>query len=99
MFWGTTDPEAALRWGTRYQLRLEGRLDRVYVWEVHLDAPEVDVNAHRTARGPRDDDVTSVMAASGRFVRLVQEMTLTEFRQRERERRTVAPMDSGSDPS
>lgn len=86
MFWGTTDQEAALQWGTRYQMRLEGRLDRVYVWEVHLEAPEVDVNAHGSARGLRDEDITSVMAASGRFVRLVQEMSLTEFRQWARER-------------
>ena len=45
MFWGTTDQEAALRWGTRYHMRLEGRLDRVYVWEVRLEAPKFDVNA------------------------------------------------------
>jgi len=25
MFWATTDPEAALRWGMRYEMRFEGR--------------------------------------------------------------------------
>jgi len=86
MFWGTTDREAALRWGTRYQMRLEGQLERVYVWEIHLEDPEVDVNAHGSARGLRDEDVTSAMARSGRFERLVQEMLLAEYRQFERER-------------
>jgi hypothetical protein len=86
MFWATTDEEAALRWGARYQMRFEGRLDRVYVWEVDLEDPKVDVNAHDSARGLRGEAVTNVMAASGRFLRLVQEMSLAEYRQWERMR-------------
>jgi hypothetical protein len=87
MFWGTTDQGAALRWGARYAMRFEGRLDRVYVWEVALDNPEVDVNAHGSERGMRDEEISSVMSLSGRFVRIVGEMSLTEYHRLEPDRR------------
>lgn len=86
MFWATTDPEQALAWSGRYRWRLGPTFDRVFVWEVDLDDPEVDVNVHDPARRCPGETVTSVMAASGRFVRLVQQMTLAEYKRWLRDR-------------
>lgn len=80
---------ALLWWGTGTRSDSGGRLDRVYVWEVDLEDPEdpeVGVNAHGSARGLRDETDTSVVAGSGRFVRVVQAKSLAEYREWERVR-------------
>jgi hypothetical protein len=79
MFWATTDAEAAMQWAfQRGRLRLEPQgYDRLYVWEVELNDPEVDFNYHPVRR--EGVPVTSVMAASGRFVRLHAEMGAADY--------------------
>jgi hypothetical protein len=79
MFWATTSPEEAMGWAFQSNgIRLRGLgLDRLYVWEVELDDPEVDANYHtnRVGRLP----LTSVRASSGRFVRLHDQLAADEF--------------------
>jgi hypothetical protein len=79
MFWATTDLPAAREWGARYRLRLGDRFDRIYVWHVELDNPEVDINQHNRWN-TQPSDVTCVMATSGRFLRLVETVSLVEHR-------------------
>jgi hypothetical protein len=74
MFWATTTAEAALGWAARRSGHLG--LERLYVWEVELDHPEVDVNLHSTRW---QVPVTSVMAPSGRFVRVISDIPLAEY--------------------
>lgn len=62
--WATTDYERALYWARKRNTSADSTL---YVYEVELDDPEVDVNVHHGTR----EAITSVMAASGRVVRLV----------------------------
>jgi len=57
------------------------------VWEVDLDGPEVDVNAQGSEHGPRNEVITNVMAPSGRFVRIVEEMRLADYHRLGRDRR------------
>jgi len=84
-FWATTDPDLALHAGARYEWRLEGVSDRIYVWEVELDEPEVDVNLH-SRWNTEPGQVTSVMAPSGRFVRIFREMSLSDYHEAQRPR-------------
>jgi hypothetical protein len=75
MFWASTSEEGTLGWAAR---RCEAlRLARLYVWQVELDSPEVDVNMHPDRwTAP----VTSVMAPSGRFISLVRDVLLVDYR-------------------
>jgi hypothetical protein len=77
MFWATTDLEAALGWAYQKGVRLG--YDRLYVWEVELDGPEVDTNMHQNRWNL---PVTSVMAPTGRFVRVAQEVALADYKNR-----------------
>ena len=74
MYWATTDLDTALRWALQRKVHLGPTL---YVYEVELDGPEVDTNMHRV-RTP-DEAPTSIMAPSGRVIRLVQRVDQAEI--------------------
>lgn len=64
MAWAYTDEAQALK---RARSTSSSYGSTLYVYEVELDDPEVDTNVHRPGyTGP----VTSVMAPSGRVIRL-----------------------------
>ncbi|WP_110208584.1 hypothetical protein [Nocardioides daejeonensis] len=82
MFWATTDIAAALDWAYRkgrFALDNPGSFTRLYVWQVELDDPEVDVNMHNRWN-TEPDEITNVMARAGRFQRLVKDIPVSEYR-------------------
>src|SRR5205823_1624045 len=73
MCFASTRPEDALGWA--YQRGI-GRGDTLYVYEVDMLDPEVDVNAHPPGS---DDPITSVMSSRGRVVRIAQQVALADY--------------------
>lgn len=72
MCFATTDQAAALQW-TYQRCRQHGPV--MYVYEVELVDPMVDVNMHNErCRLSADEIVTSVMASKGTVVRLVESL-------------------------
>lgn len=67
MCFATTSREQALDWAYQRGIRHGG--DNLYVYEVEMIEPEVDVNMHRPEAS---DSITSVMSRCGRVIRLVQ---------------------------
>lgn len=66
--------EHALDWAYRRGIRHGGEI--IYVYEVEMDNPKVDVNMHRPgAEGP----VTSVMSPKGRVVKVAVEIPVADY--------------------
>lgn len=75
MCFATTVEEHALDWAYRRGIRYGG--DTLYVYEVEMFDPQVDVNMHSSASTPAD--VTSVMSERGRVIRLVRAVKKAEY--------------------
>lgn len=74
MCFATTSHRDALDWAYRRGIRHGG--DTLYVYEVEMEDPEVDINMHRPGSlGP----VTSVMSPRGRVVRVVDSVLVAEY--------------------
>ncbi|NYI99950.1 hypothetical protein HNR19_000649 [Nocardioides thalensis] len=74
MCFATVSLDEALDWAYRRGIRHGG--DTLYVYEVEMEDPQVDVNAHPLgSEGP----VTSVMSPRGRVVRVAHEVPVTEY--------------------
>jgi|GEM_PF-3411118 hypothetical protein len=74
MVWANTDVRSAFQWAEKRYRELGPTL---YVYEVELDEPTIDVNQEQV--------VTSVMAPRGRVVRLVATMSETPWKERSSE--------------
>jgi hypothetical protein len=77
MCFATTSEEDALRWA--YQRGIE-KGPVLYVYEVEMADPQVDVNMY-SPRAPvyEDELVTSVMSHEGRVVSVVREVPVAEY--------------------
>lgn len=75
MCFATTSVEQALDWAYRRGIRHGGAA--LYVYEVEMLEPVVDVNVHRPGIS---QDITSVMSPRGRVVRLAQELSVAKYR-------------------
>ncbi len=74
MCFATVVQDEALDWAYRRGIRHGG--DALYVYEVDMEDPQVDVNAHRPGSlGP----ITSVMSPRGRVVRVVAEVAVSAY--------------------
>jgi len=74
MCYATTSIDNALDWAYRRGLRHGG--DVLYVYEVDMAEPEVDVNMHRPGV---DEPITSVMSPQGRVVRVAHQVRVSEY--------------------
>lgn len=70
----TTSIADALDWAYRRGLRWGG--DTLYVYEVDLVDPEVDVNMHQPGTS---EELTSVMSPRGTVVRCVQKVAIADY--------------------
>ena len=77
MCFATTSEDDAL--GRAYQRGID-KGSILYVYEVEMADPEIDVNMY-PPRGPVDDSehVTSVMSHQGRVMRVVREVPVVEY--------------------
>jgi hypothetical protein len=73
MCFATTCLEHALHWA--YQRGICHGGDTLYVYEVEMSDPEVDVNMHRAGTL---EPITSAMSARGRVIRLVRRVPEAE---------------------
>ncbi len=74
MCFATTSRDQALDWAYGRGIRHGG--DRLYVYEIEMTEPEVDVNMHRPeAEGP----ITSVMSRCGRVIRVIQVLAKSDY--------------------
>jgi hypothetical protein len=76
MCFATTSSEDALKWAYRRGLAQGG--DMLYVYEVELVDPEVDVNMHRPGVA---EETTSVMSPKGTVVRLAHQLAVADYSQ------------------
>ena len=74
MCFATISMEAALDWAYRRGIRHGG--DMLYVYEVEMEDPQVDINMH--AQGV-DQAITSVMSPRGRVVRLAHQVAKADY--------------------
>lgn len=74
MCFATTSRAEALDWAYRRGLRHGG--DTLYVYEVEVESPEVDVNMHRPGS---DGPITSVMSARAQVVRIVESVPVEDY--------------------
>lgn len=74
MCFATTMIEQALDWAYRRGLRHGG--DLLYVYEVEMLEPQVDVNMHQQGTEP---PVTSVMSPRGRVVRVAHHVAVADY--------------------
>lgn len=74
MCFATTSQEDALHWPYHRGIRHGG--DLLYVYEVELLDPQVDVNMHRPGAL---EHITSVMSSQGRVIRLVQALAKADY--------------------
>lgn len=74
MCFATTSLDGALDWAYRRGLRWGG--DTLYVYEVDLVDPEVDVNMHRPGVL---EELTSVMSPEGTVVRLAHQLAVADY--------------------
>lgn len=74
MCFATTSREQALDWAYQRGIRHGG--DMLYVYEVELTEPEVDVNMHQPGSGA---PITSVMSACGRVIRVVDILDKADY--------------------
>lgn len=70
----TTSLDDALDWAYRRGLRWGGRT--LFVYEVSLVDPEVDVNMHRPGAV---EELTSVMSPEGTVVRLTRQVEVADY--------------------
>jgi hypothetical protein len=70
----TTSREQALDWAYRRGIRHGG--DYLFVYEVEMAEPEVDINMHRPGS---DEPITSVMSPCGKVIRVVEAVPKAEF--------------------
>jgi hypothetical protein len=75
MCFATTSLEDALKWAYRRGLRWGG--DMLYVYEVDLVDPEVDVNMHRPE--VLQEPTSSVMSPKGSVVRLAHQLAVADY--------------------
>jgi hypothetical protein len=71
--WATTSWDSALQWALQRKYWMS---DTLYIYEVELDDPEVDVNIHRVRIN--GEAIDSVMAPSGRVIRLVHQQPASD---------------------
>jgi hypothetical protein len=79
MCFATVSLDEALDWAYRRGIRHGG--DTLYVYEIEMDDPQVDVNMHghgdyTRGTGP---SLTSVMSHRGRILRLAHEIPVAEY--------------------
>jgi hypothetical protein len=74
MCFATTSADAALQWA--YSRGIRFRTPTLYVYEVEMFDPRVDVNMHRPGI---DQEITSVMAPRGRVIGLVTEIAVADY--------------------
>lgn len=74
MCFATTSLDHALDWAYRRGLRHGG--DVLYVYEVDMVEPEVDINMHRPGG---DERKTSVMSSRGHVIRVADQVRVTEY--------------------
>lgn len=82
MCFASTSIEIALRWAHTRGVRHGG--DSLFVYEVELIDPEVDVNAHRPGV---EQPISSVMSPCGQVLRLAHSIPVSQY---------VAELRSGS---
>lgn len=75
MCFATTSQDAALDWACRRGIRHGG--DVLFVYEVQLEHPQVDVNMHGAGSL---EAITSVMSPTGIVVGLAKELATTDCR-------------------
>ena len=74
MCFATTSMDEALDWAYRRGIRHGGRT--LYVYEIEMADPQVDVNAHPPGT---DGPITSVMSPCGRVLAVANEVALEDY--------------------
>ena len=74
MCFATTSQEVAVDWAYSRGVRHGG--ETLYVYEVEMTDPQVDVNAHRPGT---DGEITSVISERGIVIRVVQAVPKAEY--------------------
>ena len=78
MCFATTSLDEALWWA--YARGLRHGDDMLYVYEVEMNDPHVDVNAHGARPYPGVDyKITSVMSARGRVIKIFHQVAVADY--------------------